>query len=77
MGILTTMSAKQVLLEKIEELTEEEAENVLWYIEDELNGEPQPLTPEEIAHLREGVADLDAGRTTPHEEVLRRFGIAR
>jgi mRNA interferase RelE/StbE len=32
------------------------------------------LTPEERAHLDEGLADLAAGRVVSHEEVKREFG---
>ena len=32
------------------------------------------LTPEERAHIDEGLADLAAGRVIPHEDVKREFG---
>jgi predicted transcriptional regulator len=81
---MTAMTAKQALRDRIDELSEqidtiseEEAAEMLWRLDDALQPVPEPLTPDEIAHLREGIGQLDAGRGIPHEEVLRRFGINR
>lgn len=78
------MTAKELLKERIdelsgrlEEISEEEAVDWLFALDDLTNAEPEPLTAEEIAHLREGIAQLDAGQSVPDDEVLRRFGISR
>jgi predicted transcriptional regulator len=60
----------------VEELPEEKLEFARSYLE-HLRLEPdddEVLTPEERAHLDEGLADLAAGRVIPHEEVKREFG---
>jgi hypothetical protein len=36
-----------------------------------------PLTEAQIASIKRGLADAEAGRTFSHEEVMRRFGIKR
>ncbi len=76
------MTAKELLRERIEELSErideiseDEAANVLWRLEDAFD--PAPPSPEEIEHIKRGIADLDAGRSVPHGEALRRLGISR
>ncbi len=71
------MTAKQLLHERIEELTEEEAIDWLGLFEESRPADREPLTPEEIAHIERGLADLREGRKVPHEEVLRRFGISQ
>jgi predicted transcriptional regulator len=60
----------------VEDLPEEKLEFARGYLrhltlesdEDEL------LTPEERAHIDEGLKDLAAGRVIPHEDVKREFG---
>lgn len=68
------MTAKQALMDYVAGLTEEEAAAKLPLIRDA--GEPPALTPDQIDQVRRSLADLDAGRKTPHGDVKRRFGIA-
>jgi predicted transcriptional regulator len=75
------MTAKEQLRERIESLTEQEAERTLRLLDDVrdplaelLDGAPlddEPVTPEEAAAIAEAEADIAAGRTVPLEEILR------
>jgi predicted transcriptional regulator len=60
----------------IEDLPEEKLEFARRYLEHlgHESDDDEVLTPEERAHLDEGLADLAAGRVIPHEEVKREFG---
>ena len=64
------MTVKQLLLEYVASLSEEEAlsraESLL------AAGFPAPLTPEQIDSARRGLADLAAGKKHSHGDVLRR-----
>ncbi len=82
--MMHTMTVKELLLERIEELTdrigeisEEEAADVLLRLEEAFQPEPEPLTDEQRAMIERGMADARAGRVVPQEEVLRRLGITR
>ncbi len=73
------MTAKEKLRERVEDLTEQEAEATLEFIAsrgqsfgDWLASRPEddePLSPEEQAALAESDADIAAGRTIPYAEV--------
>jgi len=39
---------------------------------DQLTHEPKPYTPEQIAQIEEGLAQIARGETVPHEEVVRK-----
>jgi hypothetical protein len=65
------MSAKERLHELIDGMHDDQAEVLLL----ELERPMPPLTPEDIASIERGRAELRAGKGIPHEEVLRRFGI--
>lgn len=77
------MTAKQLLRERIETLSEREAERTLRLLDDirdpltvMLDDAPiddEPVTPEEEAAVAEANADIAAGRTVPFDEVLREF----
>lgn len=78
------MTAKELLRERIEELSErideiseDEAASWLFALDDLAYTELQPLTPEQVAMIERGLADSDAGRVVPQDEVLRRLGIHR
>jgi len=78
------MTAKQQLRERIETLTEDEAERTLRLLDDLrdpltrfLDDAPlddEPATPEEEAAIAEAEADIAAGRTVSLEEIKREFG---
>ena len=77
------MTAKEQLRERIETLTEREAERTLRLLDDMrdpmsrcLDDAPlddEPVTPEEEAAVAEAEADIAAGRTVSLEEILREF----
>ncbi|HEX6029847.1 MAG TPA: hypothetical protein VFY90_00360 [Tepidiformaceae bacterium] len=69
------MTAKELLRERIEELTEEEAADWLCIFEGSRPSDRQPLTREEREIIERAMADARAGRLTPHSEVRRRFGL--
>lgn len=73
--ILDPMTAKQVLRDRIEELSEEEAADWLGFFEDARPIEREPLSSEQLSIIERGLADARAGRLTPHAEVRRRFGL--
>ena len=60
----------------VEELPEEKLEFARRYLEHlgQESDDDEVLTPEERAHIDEGLADLAAGRVIPHEDVKREFG---
>jgi hypothetical protein len=51
-----------------------EQRGMLVYLLDEAVRYP-PLTEAQIAAIKRGLADIEAGRTFSHEEVMRHFGI--
>lgn len=77
------MTAKEQLRERIEMLTEHEAERSLRLLDDlrdpltvMLDDAPlddEPVTPEEEAAVAEADADIAAGRTVSLDDVLREF----
>jgi predicted transcriptional regulator len=60
----------------VEQLPEEKLEFARRYLEHlrQESDDDEVLTPEERAHIDEGLADLAAGRVIPHEDVKREFG---
>ncbi len=69
------MTAKQMLLEYVAGLTEEEAmEKIPWIVRSAPEYPPAP--PEIMEKFRRAMADSDAGRTISDDEVARRFGLA-
>lgn len=79
------MTAKEKLRERVEGLSEAEADVALLLVERRLD-EPmlralarapeddEPWTAEDEAAIAEGRGDVAAGRTLSHEEMLRRHG---
>jgi hypothetical protein len=77
------MTAKEQLRERIETLSEQEAERTLRLIDDlrdpltkfldDAPVDDEPVTPEEEAAIAEAEADIAAGRTVSLEEVMREF----
>lgn len=67
------MTAKQMLLDYVAQLTEEEAITKLPLLADA--GPPPPLTSEQIASIHAALASLEAGNRVPHDDVKRRFGL--
>lgn len=77
------MTAKEQLRERIETLTEREAERTLRLLDDLrdpltalLDNAPiddEPSTPEEEAAVAEARADIAAGRTVSLDEITREF----
>lgn len=77
------MTAKEQLRERIETLTEHEAERTLRLLDDLrdpltalLDNAPiddEPSTPEEEAAVAEARADIAAGRTVSLDEITREF----
>lgn len=80
------MTAKEKLRERVEGLSEEEADVALLLVEGRLD-EPmlkalakapeddEPWSAEDEAAVAEADADFAAGRTVSHEEIKREFGI--
>jgi hypothetical protein len=68
------MSAKQVLLDYVSNLTEEQALQKLPLIADA--GTPPVLTSGEKVVIEQALARLDAGEKTSHAEMKRRFGLS-
>jgi predicted transcriptional regulator len=69
------MTAKELLRERIEELSEREARDWLGFFEHAFSRKSLSLTPDQRASLERGMADARAGRLTPHSEVRRRYGL--
>lgn len=78
------MTAKEKLRERVETLSEEEAEAALALMEGQLQDpltrrldnspfEDEEISPDEEAAVAEGMADIRAGRTVPLDEVMREF----
>ncbi len=78
------MTAKEQLRERIETLTEREAQRTLRLLDDLRDPvavfldnaplEDEPTTPEEEAAVAEARADVAAGRTVSLDEIKREFG---
>ncbi|MEX0782007.1 MAG: hypothetical protein WD557_05105 [Dehalococcoidia bacterium] len=71
------MTAKELLRERIEELSEDEARDWLGLFDETFPREPLVLTPEQEAMIERSLADSEAGRVVPQDEVRRRLGINR
>lgn len=69
------MTAKQVLLERVGELSEDEAADWLAFFEEARPPDREPLSADQLATIERGLADARAGRLTPHSEVRRRYGL--
>jgi predicted transcriptional regulator len=69
------MTAKELLRERLEELSEDEAMSWLGFLEQTFSRQSLSLTPEQRASLERGMADARAGRLTPHSEVRRHYGL--
>ena len=70
---MTAMMAREALRQYIEQLSDEEVRSLWDRIQCEEAYPPEPLTPEEIASIERGIADSEAGRVTPHDEVMLRL----
>lgn len=68
------MTAKEALRERIDDLTEEEAEEWLARMEWE-STEFDELTDEEMADVLAGRAEIQAGNSIDGEELFRKLGI--
>lgn len=71
------VTAKQRLLQCVEELTEYQAAEWLALFYEVRAGRPMPLTVDQMVMIRRGMADARAGRVVPQEEVWRTFGLER
>lgn len=70
-GTIEAVTAKQMLLDYVAGMTEEEALARLPLLTDA--GPPPELSEEQRNQIRAALASLDAGIRTPHDEVKRRF----
>lgn len=68
------MTAKQALLELVETMSEEEAEELLAQLEWE-STEFDELTPEEEAEVEAGRADIAAGNSVNADEYFKRLKV--
>jgi predicted transcriptional regulator len=79
------MTAKEKLRERVESLSEEEADVALLLVERRLDDpmlralakapeDDEPWSAEDEAAIAEVAADVEAGRTISHEEMLRKHG---
>ncbi|MCC6960531.1 MAG: hypothetical protein IT301_11840 [Dehalococcoidia bacterium] len=66
------MSTKERLHQLIDEMNEDQAAVLLM----DLEWEPSPLSAEDREAIARGLADSEAGRTRPHAEVMKRFGLS-
>ncbi len=68
------MTAKQALLERVQAMSEEEAEEVLAQLEWE-STEFEELTPEEEAEVEAGRAEFAAGNSVSADEYFKRLKV--
>lgn len=73
------MTAKEALREYIDGLSEDEALSLWQRVQcEQAEGEYLTLTPEESAMIERSLAQIEAGLTIPHAQVMRemrdRFG---
>lgn len=61
-------------MERVAELSEDEAAWLLAQLDDV--PECAPLADWQLAAVKRGITDAGAGRTIPHADVMRRFGLA-
>jgi hypothetical protein len=66
------MTAKEALRERIELLTEEEAEELLHQMDWD-STPTETLTPEELAEVVAGEDEIARGESSPLEDVLKRL----
>jgi len=66
------MTAKQALRERIEQLSEDEAEELLARLDWEAT-ETETLTDEEMEEVLAGEREIEAGESVGGEEVFRRL----
>jgi hypothetical protein len=66
-------SAKQDLHRLIDEMTKEQAEDLLDFVN--MQNEPDTLTPEEEAAVAEGKAQIERGEYITGEEFERKYGL--
>ena len=71
------VTAKEVLLERVEALTEEEAAEALDLLgfTDSPDREFPPASEEVMALFRKAMADSEAGRSISHEDFRRKHGL--
>lgn len=70
---MSGMTAKEALRNYIEGLSEDDAADLLLWIED--NGILPPLTPEQIERAERGVLQLDDGQRISQGTVEKQFGV--
>lgn len=80
------MTAKEKLRQTVEQLSEEEAQEALRYLDergrpdalteflDKAPGDDKPLTPEEEEGMSEARAEIKRGQTVPLEQLRRDLG---
>jgi hypothetical protein len=80
-GRIRPVTAKEKLLERVTQLSEEEAEETLRLLEDpvlrafrEAPEDDEPFTEEDEAAVAEADADFAAGRTVSLEELEKKYG---
>jgi predicted transcriptional regulator len=80
------MTIKERLHQLVDELTDEEAKRALGRVESEHEDplivafrdapeDDEPLSAEDEEAMAEGLADIAAGQTIPHEEIKRKYGL--
>jgi predicted transcriptional regulator len=69
------MSTRESLHKLIDVLSEEDADALLEHALASF-GEPEPLSEDDIASIRRGLEDAEAGRLITTEELLRRLSRA-
>jgi predicted transcriptional regulator len=74
LGYTGRVSAKQALLEFVQHLSEEEAEELLWVTDLADDDWPQ-ITPEAMAAIQRGMEDARAGRFVSHDDMRHRYGL--
>ncbi len=66
------MTAKEALREYVDGLTEDDAAELLLWIED--NVAQPPLTQEQIERVRRSIRQLDEGQRIPRGTIEKQFG---
>jgi predicted transcriptional regulator len=72
-GVTQVTSAKQELHRLIDEMTKEQAEDLLDFIN--MQKEPDTLTPEEEAAFEAGKAEIERGEFITREELLKKYDL--
>jgi len=68
------VTAKQALLERVETMSEEEAEELLQRLDWE-STDFEELTPDELARVAEGQRQIAAGESVDGETLFRELGL--